>query len=126
MKTSFNRKQLATWDEARECARLLSAGPITVGDGVRPQVNQPGTSEPDMAKSGIYRPAWLEGPSAFPEPQDVDEKTGKEYWFLHLRFFNGAEGMNVGLILDQFRKYPNSPAYVLKRLQDEANMLAEA
>ena len=116
-KTIFNRKQLATWDEARECARLVSGGPIAVGDGVKPETR-------DLKTSGIFIPEWLPGPSAFDEPHDVDEKTGKEYWFIHLRFNNGAEGMNVGLILDQFRRYPNSPGFVLKRLSDEANMLA--
>ena len=113
----FNLAQLSTYDEAREIAQKLSAGPIVVGGGVKPE-----NSNQDL--SGIYRPSWLPGPGAFPEPNYVDEVTGKKYYFLHFRFRNGAEGMNVGLIKDKFRRYPSSPLYVLGQLAQEANEMA--
>jgi hypothetical protein len=117
MPYTFNRNQLATWEEARECATRLSTGPIVVGNGVKPE-------SPNPAASGIYIPQWFGGPSAFPEPSAVDEATGKKYHFCHFRFNNGAEGMNVGLILDMFRRYPNSPSWVLGKLAEEAAELA--
>lgn len=112
----FNRNQLSTWEDARATARLISDGPITVGGGVKPETK--------VGLSGIYIPEWFGGPAAFEEPQDVDEVTGKQYWFIHFRFNNGAEGMNAGLIADQFRRYPNSPGFVLGRLAEEADALA--
>src|SRR4051794_22151467 len=104
---TFNRAQLATWEEAREFATKLSAGPIVVGGGVKPELT-------DANASGIFIPTWLSGPGAFPEPHDVDPKTGAKYFFLHYRFRNGAEGMNVGLVMDKFKRYPTSPSYVLR------------
>ena len=116
MTQQFNIAQLATWDQAREFATKLGAGPIVVGDGVKPETSNPNTS-------GIYIPIWLPGPAAFPEPHFFDEVTGKKYYFLHYRFRNGAEGMNVGLIMDKFKRYPNSPAYVMMALAAEANSI---
>ena len=113
---NFNLAQLATWDEARECAFKLSAGPIVIGAGVKPESSDPNSS-------GIYIPQWFGGPSGFAEPHHVDEKTGKKFFFLHFRFYNGAQGMNVGLILDRFRRYPTSPLYVLQSLANEASQL---
>ena len=115
--SGFNIAQLATWEQARECAAKLSAGPIAVGGGVLPETS-------NAATSGIYIPEWLPGPAAFPEPHFFDEVTGKKYYFLHFRFRNGAEGMNVGLILDKFKRYPNSPYYVMSVLAAEASSLA--
>ena len=114
----FNPAQLATWEKARELAARLSEGPLVVGDGVLPETSDPKTS-------GIYTPEWLGGPGQFPEPSGVDETTGEKLYFLHYRFRNGAEGMNVGLIADRFRRYPTSPAYVLRSLAEEAAMLAK-
>lgn len=114
---NFNLAQLATWEDARECAHRLTAGPITVGWGVLPETTNPKTS-------GIYVPDWLGGPTGFPVPHYNDDATGKKYLFLHFRFRNGAQGMNVGLIMDKFRRYPNSPAYVLEALGREAEQLA--
>ena len=114
---AFNIAQLATWEQAREYANKLSAGPIVVGGGVKPETSQ-------TATSGIYLPEWLPGPAGFPEPYYTDEKTGKTYQYLHFRFRNGAEGMNVGLIMDKFSRYPNSPLYVLSALAAEADSIA--
>jgi hypothetical protein len=113
----FNTAQLATWNDARKMASLLSAGPIVVGEGVLPE-----STDPD--KSGIYIPSWDGGPGGFQEPNYVDPQTGVQYLFLHYRFLNGASGMNVGLIMDKFKRYPNSPTYVIMALAQEAASLA--
>jgi hypothetical protein len=113
----FNMAQLATWEDARQYANILSAGPIVVGNGVSPESSDPETS-------GIYIPVWVGGPAGFAEPDYVDPQTGKKYFFLHYRFRNGAEGMNVGLIMDKFARFPMSPAYVLNSLAAEANSMA--
>jgi len=114
----FNMAQLATWEDARQYANILSAGPIVVGEGVSPETNDPGTS-------GIYIPSWVGGPGGFAEPNYADPQTGKKYFFLHYRFRNRAEGMNVGLIMDKFSRYPMSPAYVMTALAAEAQSMAQ-
>lgn len=111
----FNTNQLSTWEQAREYATKLSAGPIVVGNGVKPETSSPATS-------GIYRPSWDGG--IFQEPNHTDSKSGEQSFFLHYRFHNGAEGMNVGLIMDKFRRYPNSPQYVISALAAEASSMA--
>ena len=113
----FNTNQLATWEQARDYANKLNAGPIVVGNGVKPETS-------NSANSGIYRPPWEGGPGGFAEPNYTDKKTGEKNFFLHYRFRNGAEGMNVGLIMDKFRRYPNSPAYVMSALAAEADSMA--
>ena len=113
----FNSNQLATWEQARDFANRLSAGPIVVGAGVKPETSDP-------ASSGIYLPSWSAGPGGFAEPNFTDPHTGAKYFFLHYRFRNGAQGMNVGLIMDKFRRYPNSPAYVMGALAAEADSMA--
>lgn len=113
----FNTAQLATWDDARMYAKILSAGPIIVGYGVCPESTDPN-------KSGIYIPSWDGGPGGFQEPNFSDPKTGVQYLYLHYRFLNGASGMNVGLIMDKFKRFPNSPAYVMSVLAQEAASLA--
>ena len=115
--TLFNLAQLATWDLAREYATKLSSGPVVIGGGVMPETGDPETS-------GIYTELWLGGPGNFPEPHYFDEKTGQHYYPLLFRFHNGAAGMNVGLIMDKFRRYPSSPSYVLSTLAAEANSMA--
>jgi len=115
--SGFNIAQLATWEQAREYANKLSAGPIVVGGGVKPETS-------NTASSGIYTPEWLPGPGAFPEPHFFDDVSGKKYYNLHFRFRNGAEGMNVGLIVDKFRRYPSSPLYVMRALAAEADSIA--
>jgi hypothetical protein len=113
----FNMAQLSTWDQARQYANILTAGPIVVGEGVRPETG-------DQATSGIYIPDWIAGPGGFAEPSYVDPVSGLNYFFLHYRFRNGATGMNVGLIMDKFSRFPMSPAYVLTELASEANSIA--
>jgi len=113
----FNTNQLATWDQARDYANKLSAGPIVVGAGVKPETGDPKTS-------GIYLPDWVGGPGGFAEPNYTDPLTGAKYFYLHYRFHNGAQDMNVGLIMDKFRRYPNSPAYVMRALAEEAASIA--
>ncbi len=113
----FNTNQLSTWEQAREYAIKLGAGPIIVGNGVKPETAS-------AATSGIYRPDWEGGPGGFAEPNFTDPKTAEKYFFLHYRFRNGAEGMNVGLIMDKFRRYPNSPFYVMGALASEAASMA--
>src|SRR5260370_35141637 len=111
--------QLATGEDARKYANIANAGPSVVGGGVRPE-----TSDPD--KSGIYIPLWVGGPGGFAEPNYTDTQSGKKYCFLHYRFRNGAEGMNVGLIMDKFSRYPMSPAYVMGALAAEAQSMARS
>ncbi len=113
--TSFNVAQLATWEQARDIAAKLSQGFFVVGNGVAPEGQNPNTS-------GIYVPVWLTE-TGFQAPQHVDAN-GNQYLYLHFRFNNGAEGMNVGLVREQFKRYPTSPIYVTKCLADEAAMLA--
>jgi hypothetical protein len=113
----FNMAQLATWEDARRYAVILSAGPIVVGGGVCPETN-------DANTSGIYLPTWVGGPGGFAEPNYADPVTGTKYFFLHYRFLNKAEGMNVGLIIDKFGRYPMSPSYVLATLAAEAASMA--
>jgi hypothetical protein len=115
----FNMAQLATWEDARHYANILSAGPIVVGQGVSPETNDPD-------KSGIYIPTWVGGPGGFAEPNYADPQTGKKYFFLHYRFRNHAEGMNVGLIIDKFSRYPMSPAYVMTALAAEADSMSRS
>ena len=114
---SFNIAQLATWDQARQYAKILSSGPIVVGGGVHVENHDPNVS-------GIYIPNWSGGPAGFQEPNYIDPVTGVKYLFLHFRFVNGASGMNVGLIMDKFKRYPNSPTYVLTALAQEAASMA--
>lgn len=113
----FNTNQLATLEQARDYATRLSVGPIVVGRGVLPETTDPVTS-------GIYLPTWSGGPAGFQEPNYTDPATGEKYFFLHYRFLNGASGMNVGLIMDKFRRYPNSPLYVMTALAAEADSMA--
>jgi hypothetical protein len=124
-KTSFNPAQLATYVEARQIAMLLTAAGI--GGGVRPGDDEHGEVEvlnPNMPWlpsvrqiPGIYVPYWLAGPGGFEEPFSNDGVT-KKFW-LHFRFRNGMEGVNVGLVRELFLSYPKSPAYVLNTLSHE-------
>jgi hypothetical protein len=115
---SFNIAQLATWDQARQYAKILSSGPIVVGGGVHVENHDPNVS-------GIYIPSWDGGPGGFAEPNYVDPKTGVKSLFLHYRLNNGASGMNVGLIMDMFKRYPTAPTYVLTTLAQQAASIAQ-
>lgn len=122
----FNLMELATYEEARAIRSLLNT--YGTGGGVLPGDDESGStpvSNPNfpwlpaaVALPGIYQPSWLGGPGGFPIPSSPG---GKKY--LHFRFKNGGEGMNVGLIIDKFKRYPLSPIYVINTLNDEANHL---
>lgn len=88
----YNLQQLASRAQANELAGVLSV--YGIGSGVKD------TYIPDFLLS--------ETPSAV-----VD---GVKYEWLHFRFNNGAEGINVGLILDMLKRQPNR-AYVFSILQ---------
>lgn len=105
---SFNPAQLATWAEATMLARMInvSAPFQAAGISILPQ-------DPQGKHSGIYIPTWVGGPGGFPIPHIGDAT------FLHFRFSNSFEGMNVGLAKDKFSRYPNSPLYVLGELLKE-------
>src|ERR1700738_4104645 len=84
--------QFVTLDEAKAVAAQLA----DIGGGVVPynsntviEMNPPGMDN-DPLRSGIYIPAYTTGP--FATPQAGDKK------FYHLRFRNGAEGFNAGLV----------------------------
>lgn len=113
----FNLAQLASWAQARDLAKQLTDRGI--GRGVKPE-----SGDPEL--SGIYTEPWLGGPANFPEPHYFDEKTGTHYYPLHFRFNNGAGGMNVGLIMDKFKRFPMSPGYVWDTIAREVNAMAVA
>ncbi|MDQ6706584.1 MAG: hypothetical protein M3Z85_11480 [Acidobacteriota bacterium] len=115
--TNFNITQLATWQQARDIAQQLSTGPVLVGNGVKPE-------NADMSISGIYIPDWNGGPASFAEPNFTDTATGEQYFFLHFRFNNGAEGMNAGLVGDTLKRFASSPDYAISQLAEEAASLA--
>jgi len=127
----FNIIQLATYAEARALVEYLNwAG---TGNGVLPGDDENGIpmiQNPNFpwlpaspGRPGIYLPPWVGGPGGFAQPHYTDPTTGEKYFHLHLRFRNGAEGMNVGLIRDKFRRHPNAPAYVLNEINKEADSL---
>ncbi len=106
--SQFNINQLATYGQARELAAKLGT---FVGGGVLPETDDPKTS-------GIYRPEWIAGVDINQEPRM--RAYGRVYWSLHFRFKNGFQGMNVGLVREKFKSFPNSPQYVLDQLSQEA------
>jgi hypothetical protein len=69
--------------------------------------------------TGIYVPSWSNVPGAGPEGSAAGPD-GTKYLTLCLRFANGHAGMNVGLILDKFSRYPLSPQYVIGQIAAEA------
>lgn len=116
----FNIAQLATYEQAKDLAARLSNGPIIVGGGVKAGTDEAGSIH--VTDCGIYRPVWNEQPWS-QEPFYENPATGEKFYFLHFRFNNGTEGMNVGLINDKFSRYPMSPLYVMGEIAKEAEML---
>jgi hypothetical protein len=126
----FNPAQLATYIEARGLRDYLNnyfkfalTSQILPGDDDPTNVFVPVVNpnfpwivpQPlDKNKVGIYLPSWSPGPHADPQPFGPDGKL-----HLHFRFANGFEGMNVGLVIDKFNRYPHSPVYVLGTLAQE-------
>jgi hypothetical protein len=99
----FNPAQLATWAEATVLARTINASAPFKAAGISILTQHPPTS-------GIYIPSWVGGPGGFPIPHIGDST------FLHFRFSNGFEGMNVGLAREKGKSFPLSPLYVMGQL----------
>ena len=127
----FNANQLASYEQARALRDLLNQHKI--GGGVLPGDDEQGVTltpnlnfpwlPPVPERVGIYRPIWQAGPGGFSEPNaELHTLEGEivKLLFLHFRFQNGKEGLNVGLILDKFRRYPHSQEYVLGEIAKEA------
>ena len=123
----FNTNQLASYEQARALRDLLDqhkiGGGILPGDDevgvtLTPNLNFPWLP-PVPQRVGIYLPVWQSGPGGFSEPNAIGPD-GAKLLFLHFRFQNGKEGLNVGLILDKFRRYPHSQEYVLGEIAKEA------
>ncbi len=120
----FSNAQLATYDEARSLAVLLTA--LNVGSGVRPGDDENGITEVVNAAMpwlpsvhsfpGIYVPVWFAGPGGFQIP--FADGAVKRY-FLHFRLMNGRDGVNVGLVRERFISYPNAYGYVVGQLKQE-------
>ncbi len=123
---TFNPAQLATYNQARALRDFLNFFyfQILPGDDEngtpQPQVdpNFP-WMPPKPVTCGIYLPPWEPGPGGFEEPNGVDPETGEKTLYLHYRCANGKEGMNVGLCIDKFKRYPSSPQYVIKALYED-------
>ncbi len=123
----FNVDQLATYEQARELRKMLDehniGGGVLPGDDeggvtVTPNINFPWLP-PVPERVGIYLPKWESGPGGFVSPNSTGPN-GEKLLFLHFRFRSGKEGLNVGLILDKFRRHPHSPDYVLGEVAKEA------
>ena len=92
--------QFVTLDEAKAVVAQLT----DIGGGVLPynpntvfEANPP-YQDNDPKRSGIYIPMYVAGP--FATPQNGDQK------FYFLRFANGAEGFNAGLIKGEMALFP--------------------
>lgn len=103
----FNPAQLVTLDEAR--ALVVEMNARGIGGGVLPESK-------DQSVSGIYIDPWDVQPDS-PAPEIGEAK------FYSLRFKNGAAGINVGLVLDKFNRYPTSPAYVWSQVAAEVDSM---
>lgn len=128
----FNEAQLSTVEQARALLALINAtnfarpgdSPTLIGGGVLPE-----SERNDL--SGIYIPDDFyvapinSNATTWPLPgtsQPDDPETGAHN--ICLRFVNGAQGFNVGLIVDRLRKYPSAPYYVLNQLRLEVDAFA--
>jgi hypothetical protein len=124
---TFNPEELATYEEARAIRDLLNSdtrfagAQILMGDdenGATPQVNPNFPWLPPIVPQlGIHRLVWEGGPGGFQEPGISNAK------FLHFRFSNGFDGMNVGLVRQKFKAYmlagPAGASYVMDQLAAE-------
>ena len=121
---ALNVRQLSSYAEGRALAAAINNRPRPMGGGVAPGDDEfrPHEDGTEDRTAGIYIPAWLVGPAAFRQGQAVDPN-GVKYYSLHLRFRNGRSGMNVGLILEKFARYPLSQEYALGEIAKEAEQL---
>jgi hypothetical protein len=93
--------QFTTLAEAQAIAAQIDP---SIGGGVMPynpntvmEMNPPG-QDTDPKRSGIYIPVYVAGPFATPQ---ADGRS-----FYHLRFWNGAEGINAGLLKSEMTLFP--------------------
>lgn len=122
----LNAAQLSTLAQAMDYASKLSGGAIVVGGGILAPVArtpdmQDGDPDYTNSQSGIYLEPWVNAGSQTPPGKIAD---GDVYFPFQFRFKNGAAGMNVGLIIDKFRRYPTAPSYVMGTLAAEAASMA--
>jgi hypothetical protein len=88
-----------------------------IGGGIKPVVYMDTErSLIDHSKSGIYDQNydWVYGIGS--PPTDLTDPKARSYC---LRFKSGVEGNNVGLILDRLKRFPTSPEYVYRSLDEE-------
>jgi hypothetical protein len=129
----YNSQELASYTQARALVAAINStllklddgDPRLMGGGVLPGDDDPVTitalAQPGqpLPETGIFLPSWAAGPGGFVQPH-ATAPDGTLYLHLCLRFQNGVSGMNVGLILDKFSRYPLSPAYVVMQIAAEA------
>lgn len=97
--------QFTTLDEAKAIVKQLGC----IGGGVPPY-------DPiDFERSGIYIPEYTVGP--FQTPQDGDRK------FYHIRFSNGVDGFNAGLIKGTMAIFPTRWPAMISTEVDAAGRL---
>ncbi len=130
---SFNETQVISYEDARRAREVMDH--FQIGAGVKPGDDENGIPllsnpfapwmPPLPILPGIYLPPWEGGPAGFPSPNLPGVTLDKPKLFLHFRFKNGAEGMNIGLIVDKFKRYPSAPNYVVDVLRKEADELAK-
>lgn len=122
---NFNIAQLASYNEARALrdyinntqqfvavGNLILPGDDETAPAPMPNPNFPWLP-PSVPRVGIFLPSWSPGPHSDPEPND-----GQGRLWLSFRMENGRV-FNVGLWIDKFKRYPDSPDYVLRALAAE-------
>ena len=103
----FNTNQLATWDGARTMRAGSAPGPSwsALASNPKPAIRPPAGSTSQL----VRRAGRIPGAQLHRSPDR------REIFLPPLPLSQWAQGMNVGLIMDKFRRYPNSPAYVSAR-----------
>ena len=96
-KVAFNPDQLATWNQAEKYAKRIN--------------NSAPFRQAGITVAEIYLPSWISGPGGSPEPSGPDNLK-----WLHYKFSNGMDGVNVGLVVTEFQLYPAAPLYVFNWL----------
>jgi hypothetical protein len=125
----YNSQELASYKQARVLVAAINSTPLKLDDG-DPRIMGGGVLSSDdevgadgkttaPANPGIFIPLWVGGPGGFEQPHATGAD-GTKYFHLCLRFKNGMTGMNVGLILDKFSRFPMSPSYVIMQIAIEA------
>lgn len=106
-----NARELATYEQARQLRDYLNSKLSA------PYVVLPGDDEGLQSgpTTGIYIPHFFGTP---PPSQG-------EFHYIVFQFASGANGFNVGLIIDKFSRYPMSPAYVLSAIAAEIQQMSK-